>query len=121
MANIVKKTNGAVVSIGVIFLIVTSVLGVRVISQMSEYSTEASQASTSLMALMEYADEAESVAARKKQTTIEGIIGGCLLIGGIILLSLKSMHCSECGSKVAINTAKLCGSCGEKFDGGASI
>lgn len=136
IAKIVQKKNGAVTAIGVIFILVTIVLALRVgdriykstsgadresLMASAKFSDTISRSGLSIFKTSSYEDHVQRLDDANKRAKIEGFIGAGLLIGGIILLSIKSEHCSECGAKVAINTAKLCGSCGAKFDGSTSI
>lgn len=120
-AGIVKSKNGAVVFIAVIFLIASAVLGWRVIAHVHDSRTGIYDSILESAYKFRFIDKdyyrrtEEDIIARGKRATIEGFVSGGLIVTSLILLSLSSRHCSECGTKVAIETAKKCGSCGTQF------
>ena len=129
-ANIVKKKNGAVVFVALIFLISSLVLGWRVFAHVQNSRNGVYDSILESAAIMEnarreatfrfsntdyYEETEQRLIAKGKRSTIEGFVGGGLFITSIIMLCLSSKHCSECGTKVAIDTAKKCGSCGAQF------
>jgi|688.fasta_scaffold440114_2 hypothetical protein len=119
-AKIITKKSGAVITIAVILFLVSLVLGFQSFAVIHDansgiYDSVLRISASSMFENGYYEKTKQRLADKEKRAHVEGFISGGLFITGIILLFLSSRHCSECGTKVAIDTAKKCGSCGSQF------